>query len=116
MPKIHTALFLLCALAWPALSIAETITPINDIRRGMSVNLHGEVTRILDEDEFRLEDATGSIRVYIGWKNRVQVKTGEKVTVRGVVDDDLADYFRPEVYATEIVREDGSIIQLHHGD
>jgi uncharacterized protein YdeI (BOF family) len=114
MPKIHTALFLLCALAWPALSIAENITPINEIRRGMSVNLQGEVTRILDEDEFRLQDATGSIRVYIGWKNRVRVQTGEKVMVRGFIDDDLADYFRPEVYATEIVREDGSVIQLHH--
>lgn len=92
---------------------AEDITPIDKLERGMSATIKGEVTRILDEDEFRLEDKSGSIRVYIGWKNRVLIPTGEKIMVRGYVDDDLAHYFRPEFYAFEITREDGTVIKLN---
>ncbi|NBB76169.1 MAG: hypothetical protein GVY02_02215, partial [Bacteroidetes bacterium] len=53
-------------------------------------------------------------RVYIGWKNRESVNVGEKITVKGVVDDDLDAFFRPEVYATQIIREDGTVIELQH--
>lgn len=80
----------------------------------MSATVQGEVTRILDEDEFRIEDDSGSVRVYIGWKNRVSVTVGEKITVEGIVDDDLDAFFRPELYATEIIREDGTVIELNH--
>ena len=93
--------------------LADAVTRITDIHRGANVTLQGEVIRILDEDEFRLQDDTGSVRVYIGWRNRVMVDVGEAVTVKGFVDDDLLDHFRPEVYAREIVREDGSIITLN---
>lgn len=64
-------------------------------------------------DEFRLQDETGSVRVYTGWKNRLFVRSGDKLTVRGFVDNDIAAYFRPEFYAFELVREDGSVIKLH---
>lgn len=94
----------------------EAVAAIKDVRPGASVQLQGTVTRILDEDEFRIEDETGSIRVYIGWRNRVPVEVGEEVRVRGVVDDDLVDGFRPEVYANEIVRADGTVIQLNSED
>jgi uncharacterized protein YdeI (BOF family) len=96
-----------------SVAFAQEHTPIGDLKRGMSASIQGEVTRILDEDEFRLQDETGSIRVYSGWKNRVFVRTGEKLTVRGFVDNDIESYFRPEFYAFEIVREDGSVIKLH---
>lgn len=92
---------------------AEQITPIEKLERNMSTTIKGEVTRILDEDEFRIQDETGSIRVYIGWKNRLTIPIGEKITVRGFVDDDLKSYFRPEFYAFEIIREDGSLIKLN---
>jgi uncharacterized protein YdeI (BOF family) len=95
------------------IAFAEEVTSIDDLERGMSATIEGEVTRILDEDEFRMQDETGSVRVYIGWKNRVSFPTGEKLTVRGFVDDDLAAYFRPEFYAFEIVREDGTVINLN---
>jgi uncharacterized protein YdeI (BOF family) len=101
-------------LLFVSVAFAETITSIGDLKRGMSATIKGEVTRILDEDEFRLQDKTGSIRVYTGWKNRVFIRVGEKLTVRGFVDDDLESYFRPELYAFEIVREDGSSIKLQH--
>ena len=91
---------------------ATQITKIEDIQRGATVTLHGQVTRILDEDEFRLADDTASVRVYIGWRNRVSVDVGETVTVTGFVDDDLVNVFRPEVYARTIVRQDGSTIEL----
>jgi uncharacterized protein YdeI (BOF family) len=91
---------------------SEGFTPIGELNRGMSAVIHGKVTSILDEDEFRMEDATGSVRVYIGWRNRMVVPIGEEITVRGVVDDDLVSFFRPEVYAFEITRQDGTIIKL----
>ena len=91
----------------------ETVTKIGEVTRGASVTLKGEVTRILDEDEFRLKDETGSIRIYIGWRNRVMVNVGETVTVKGVVDDDLVSAFRPEVYAKELIREDGTRVRLN---
>ena len=91
----------------------EKITKIEDVTRGASVTLQGKVTRILVEDEFRLADETGSIRIYIGWRNRVMVTVGESITVRGFVDDDLVNVFRPKVYANEPVREDGTLVRLN---
>ncbi len=108
-----TAVAVLALLLTTSGSFAKEVTNIGDIERGASVTLQGDVTRILDEDEFRLEDETGSVQVYIGWRNRVMVDVGEKVTVKGVVDDDLVDHFRPEVYARQIVRQDGTIIELN---
>lgn len=91
---------------------SDKIIAIEDVTRGAQVNIQGQVTRILDEDEFRLQDDTGSIRIYIGWKNRVPVNIGETVKVSGFVDDDLVNTFRPEIYASQLVREDGKIIKL----
>ena len=93
-------------------SLASEVTKIENLERGVSVILQGEVVRILDEDEFRLRDDTGSVQIYIGWQNRVMVDVGETVTVSGFVDNDLIDVFRPEVYAREIIREDGSTVEL----
>ncbi len=93
-------------------SLASEVTKIENLERGANVTLQGEVVRILDEDEFRLRDDTGSVQIYIGWQNRVMVDVGENVTVSGFVDNDLIDVFRPEVYAREIIREDGSTVEL----
>ena len=92
---------------------AEEFVLIDDLKRGMTATIKGEVTRILDEDEFRLQDATGRIKVYIGWENRTLIPIGEEIVVRGIVDDDLISVFRPEFYAFEIIREDGSVIKLN---
>jgi hypothetical protein len=97
-----------------ATTSAATMTTIDGLQRGMTSAIQGEVTRILDEDEFRLTDSSGSIRVYTGWQNRVTIPTGERITVHGFLDDDLVSYVRPEFYATRIVREDGAIIPLRH--
>ena len=37
----------------------KDLTPIGELKRGMSTVIRGKVTRILDEDEFRMEDANG---------------------------------------------------------
>lgn len=110
--KTMAIAMLAVTLAAPA-SLANSVTKIEDIQRGAQVTLTGEVIRILDEDEFRLRDETGSVQVYIGWRNRVMVDVGETVTVSGFVDDDLLQAFRPEVYARQIVREDGETIDLN---
>ncbi len=110
LPMTMAAMFGLL-LAAPG-SLASEVTKIENLERGASVTLQGEVVRILDEDEFRLRDDTGSVQIYIGWQNRVMVDVGESVTVSGFVDNDLIDVFRPEVYAREIIREDGSTVEL----
>lgn len=108
--KFLTLFSLVTGLGFSATETA--IDPIETIQPGMSVKLHGEVTRILDEDEFRLQDETGSVRIYIGWKNRVTVRTGDKITVKGFVDNDLVSFFRPEVYAHTLVLANGTQIEL----
>lgn len=97
---------LLAALvASPA--VANQITAIEDAQRGTMVTLEGTVERITDEDEFRLTDATGSIRIYVG-PNWVPADVGEAVTVNGFVDDDLVG--PREVYARTLTRADGTEI------
>ena len=98
---------LMAALASFAVApaFAETITPIDQVQRGTTVAVEGTVERILDEDEFRLADPSGRIDVYIG-PNIVPAKPGDRVTVRGVVDDDGSR----EIYARQMVLPDGSVV------
>lgn len=87
---------------------AEAITPVGDLRRGTMVTVQGSVDRILDTDEFRLKDKSGSIRVYVG-PNWVPADVGEVVTVRGFVDDDIGPL---ELYARSLTRADGSVVNF----
>lgn len=86
------------------------VTPIADVQRGSMVTVQGAVERITDEDEFRLADATGVIRVYVG-PNWAPVHVGETVTVSGFVDDDFGPL---ELYARTLTRADGSVITFEH--
>jgi uncharacterized protein YdeI (BOF family) len=96
----------LCAtLAAPA-AFASQITPIADAQRGTMVTVKGTVERITDEDEFRLADASGNIRIYVG-PNWVPAEVGEIVIVNGFVDDDLGPR---EIYARSLTRADGTVI------
>lgn len=94
------------ALAAPA-AFASQITPIADAQRGSMVTVQGIVERITDEDEFRLADTSGAIRIYVG-PNWVPAEVGEMVVVNGFVDDDL---IAPrEIYARSLTRADGTVI------
>lgn len=97
----------LAMFAIAPMATASGVTPIGDLARGTTATIHGTVERILDEDEFRISDDSGSIDVYIG-PNIVSVDVGEKVTVRGFVDDDLLKEF----YARELVRADGEVVKF----
>ncbi len=90
--------------ATSAFAVDGTVIPISDAKRGQSVTVAGEVSRILDEDTFRLSDASGNIRVYIG-PNRLPVRTGDAVTVSGFVDNDLGPR---EIYADSLIDADGT--------
>lgn len=83
-------------------------TPISDLQRGTMVTVAGTVERITDEDEFRLTDASGTVRVYVG-PNWVPADVGEDVTVNGFVDDDLGPL---EIYARSLTRADGQVIEF----
>jgi len=104
----HALLAAAAALS-ATLALAETITPIGSLSRNTNVTVSGTVDRLTDEDEFVMSDATGSVRVYVG-PNFVPASSGEAVTVRGFVDDDL----RIEIYARELVRADGTVVTFDH--
>ncbi len=87
---------------------AETLTPIGDLQRGTMVTVAGTVERITDEDEFRLADQSGTVRVYVG-PNWVPANVGEAVTVNGFVDDDFGPM---EIYARSLTRADGSVVNF----
>ncbi len=92
------------------------LTPIREVRRGQFVTLNGEVQRLRDTDEFVLRDDSGAITVYIGWRNRMPVSVGQRITVVGTADDDVVPGFRPEIYASHIVLPDGRTVELIPGD
>lgn len=112
-------------LSQPAAARAKTETdaaqngltpiPVDQVRRGQSVVLRGVVDRIRDTDEFRLRDDSGTIQVYIGWRNRMPVATGDRITVFGVADDDVFPGARPEIYADRITLADGRTVVLQRG-
>lgn len=87
---------------------AINITKISELQNYSDSYIKGEVIKILDEDEFRLEDSSGRIKVYTGWKNTNVVEKGEIVTIRGKLDPGIIKEF----YATEIIRENGQILKL----
>ncbi|MGF1501089.1 MAG: hypothetical protein ACFBSD_04665 [Paracoccaceae bacterium] len=72
---------------------------IGDLVPGTAVSVSGTVQRVSDDDEFLLEDATGTVEVYLE-QGGVTVRAGDEVTVRGVVDDDAP----LEIYAQEVLR------------
>jgi uncharacterized protein YdeI (BOF family) len=96
----------LCATLAAPMAFASQITPIADAQRGTMVTVQGTVERITDEDEFRLADASGNIRIYVG-PNWVPAELGETVIVNGFVDDDLGPR---EIYARSLTRADGTVI------
>jgi Uncharacterized conserved protein len=95
-----------CACAVPAFAQDAPPTPIGEVQRGTFATVAGDVSRILDEDTFRLQDATGRIRVYIG-PNRMPVRAGDTVVVEGFVDDDPGPR---ELYADTLTLPDGTVV------
>lgn len=104
--KLFVASTALAALFSASALASGAITPIGEVERGTMVSVQGTVERITDEDEFRLTDSTGTIRIYVG-PNWVPVNLGEAVTVDGFVDNDLGP---KEIYARSLTRQDGSLI------
>lgn len=109
---VLSGVFVLFASLGPAHSETENkdgITLISDLEKYVESTIEGEITRIASEDEFKLEDKSGKIRVYTGWKNTSPVTAGEKVKVTGKLDGNLIREF----YAIRLVKENGSIIEFN---
>lgn len=90
-------------------SAKETVTNISQLERNTRVVIEGVVMRTREEDEFVLEDATGSVQVFTG-TTFFPVEVGEQVRVRGFVDESLL----LEVYAQEIIHRDGSVTKIDY--
>lgn len=86
---------------------ATGVTSISDVTRNTMVTLSGTVQRITDEDEFILEDSTGTIPVWTG-NQFFAVSEGEAIRVTGFIDDDLLI----ELYAQQIMRADGAVVSI----
>ena len=97
---------LLGSAAWAS----GQMVAISDLERGKQVTIRGVVERITDEDEFRLADESGSVRVYIG-PNWVPARVGETVTVAGTVDEDIGPL---EIHARSLTRADGRQITFEY--
>lgn len=71
-----------------------------------------EIKAVLDYDELRVKDATGSIEVYLGERppRSLRFFVGQKIVVEGWVDDDSPAL--REIYAERITFGDGSTIYL----
>jgi uncharacterized protein YdeI (BOF family) len=95
--------------AAPVGAASGDITAIEDLQRDTPVTVQGTVDRITSSDEFYLRDETGAVRVYVG-PNRIPAEVGENITIIGKVDEDR----KLEVYAFEIIRADGSRVELPH--
>ena len=98
----------LLMLVGPAIA---DVTPIKDVQRNQPVTVAGTVERFHDEDEIRLRDDTGSLRVYLG-PRPTALELGQKIEVRGFMDGDL---LMNELYARDIVTEDGTVITVERG-
>ncbi len=84
------------------------VTPIADLQRGQTATVTGTVDRFLDEDELRLTDDSGSVRIFLG-PDLLPIETGEQITVEGIMDDDL---LLNEFYARQITRANGDVLTI----
>lgn len=82
------------------------IVQIRDLKRGSIQTIEGRVTRITDEDEFILRDASRSIKVEADLEDdrRLPISRGDRLTVIGRLDSD--DF---ELKARRITRANGSL-------
>lgn len=104
MRRLKTTVFVMCCGASAAIASGPPVTPISALERDRMVTVQGTVERITDEDEFRLADASGTVRVYVG-PNWVPAHEGEWVTVVGMVDDGFGPL---EIYAQSLTRPGGT--------
>jgi uncharacterized protein YdeI (BOF family) len=103
------AFSLICFAVLPAANAEDkpdaNIQTIDSLKTETIVTVKGTVERIADEDEFILNDETGSIQVYIG-PNTMPVSVGDEVTVKGMFDHDVV---KREIYAHELTDKDGNV-------
>lgn len=85
------------------------ITEIGSLQRNTRVVVEGVVTRASEEDEFVIQDSTGSAQVYTG-NTFFVANVGETVRVVGFVDESVFI----EVYAQEVIHSDGRVTEISY--
>ena len=92
-------------------SVADVIA-ISEVQRGQTVTVQGTVDHFFDSDEIRLRDESGTLRVYLG-PDILPIESGERLRISGIMDNDL---FLNELYAREVTRADGTVIEIDRRD
>jgi hypothetical protein len=98
------------------LALSACATPIAHLALPTPSTIQGTVTEA-DKGGFTLRDSSGDIDVDTGdIKIKPPIKVGENLTVRGVVDEDDSEgeavAVVEEMDAFEIIRADGTVIQI----
>lgn len=70
-------------------SALAAVTSIKDLKYKNAVTISGTVSKVKNENEFTLRDATGTVDVNLKTGQSVVLKDGQKVTVNGTVDKGL---------------------------
>lgn len=76
-----------------------TDTTIKTLPEKGAVSLSGTVASVENEREFTLRDKTGTIGIDISSSQSVVLKKGDKVTVNGVIDNDITG---TDINATDV--------------
>ncbi|MBO6637556.1 MAG: NirD/YgiW/YdeI family stress tolerance protein [Roseitalea sp.] len=93
-------------------AFAQTaVTPIDALQIYQETLIHGTIEARLDDDEFRIRDASGTIRVYTQ-RDWGDYSVGDEVTVLGRLDDDPDPR---EFYVRRITLADGTVVRLSAG-
>ena len=92
-----------------AYSSERAVDEIASLQRNSRVVIEGVVIRVNEEDEFVIEDSTGSVQVFTG-NTFFVADVGETVRVVGFVDESLL----LEVYAQEVIHSDGRVTAISY--
>lgn len=86
---------------------AEIDTPIPDLPVNKEITLSGSVDHFSDGNNFLLRNENGVIEVRMTSNEAISLKTGENVTVTGVIEKPLWGLFGNDLIATRVQAHPG---------
>lgn len=89
---------------------AQTPIRVRDLQQSQGITISGNIRSVVG-NQFILDDGSGEIIVNAGptWYRKLNLQTGEKVTVTGM-------YHSDDFHAFTIKRQNGEAISIRNGD